>query len=373
MARFKTNMNKLKSDLTSFESGGGGANWFKLVDGKQVVRILPPWSEAGLFYKKVGYHRPPGKGDANKKVVCPNYTYGEKDACPICKARARVFKDMGKDAARPYAIQKRALVNVLDMKKADGQVYVLDAAASIMNPILNFMAEEDSDQIVDPNKGYNVLIVRKNDGGFTKYEVMIKPGEFDLEEKGYDVDDILDNLNDLDSFVKEPDPDDFSEILEALNASAYGDEQEVGIDDDEEPKPKSKKKLQSKKVVDDDDDEEEEAKPVVKAKGSKKKAAVVDDEEEEDEEEEPVARPAKKKAKPVVVDEDEDEGEEEDDEEDDEEPAPVKKKASNANGKLKKKTRAVVDDDEDEVDPDLAGVNDDFDVADFDESEQIPF
>lgn len=377
MGRFKTNMNKLKSDLSSFESGGGGANWFKLVDGKQVIRLMPPWSEEGVFYKKVGYHRPPGRSEANKKVVCPNYTYGEKDACPICKARAKVFKDLGKDAARPYAIQKRALVNVLDMKKADGVVYVLDAAASIMNPILNFMAEEDSDQILDPNKGYNVLVVRKNDGGFTKYEVMIKPGEFDLEAKGYDVDDILENLNDLDSFVKEPDPDDFSEILEALNANAYGeDEAEVGIDDDDDdtPAPKSaKKKLQSKKVVDDDDDEEEEEAPAPKAKKKAKPVAAVEDDEEEEgeeEEDEPAPKPAaKKKAKPVVV---EDEEEEEDDE-----PAPKAKAKANghANGKLKKKAKPAVDDDDDEVDPDLSGVNDieDFDGVDFDENEEIPF
>lgn len=356
MGRFQTNMNQIKSDVTAFESGGGGnTNWFKMVDGKQLVRVLPPWSESGLFYKKVGYHRPPGR--KTDKVVCPDYTFGTKGECPICKARAKAFKDLGKDAAKHYNIQKRALVNVLDMKKGDGVVYVLDAPATVMNPILNTMAEADSDQLIDPEKGFNVLVKRKNEGGFTKYDVVVMPGEFSLSKKGYDVDEILENLYDLDAFISEPDPDDFTEILEAINVAAYGDgtddEKEVGIDDED----------------DDDVAPAKAAKPTGKTLKSKK---VVDDEEEEDDE--PVAPVAKKKPAPApvaakskkAVEVEEDDAEEDEDEI----PAPKAKSKQVSNGSAKKAKPHIDDEDDDEIDTDLSGV-DDFEG--FDESEEIPF
>lgn len=380
MARFKTNMKHVKADQSSFESGGGrgDTNWFKLKDGRQVLRVLPPWSEKGQFYMKVGYHRKPGK--SMEKVVCPVYTFGEKDTCPICKARAKVYKSMGKDAGRPYQIQKRALLNVLDMKLADGKVYVLDAAASIVNPILNMIAEMDSDQIIDPNKGSNILITRKDDGGFTKYEVQIMPSQTDLEEKGYDVDDILDNLYQLDEFIKMPAPDDFTEILDALNEATYGEsdtdsDDDDDDDDDETPAPKKKSK-----VVDDDDDDDEPAPPKKKSKPvvddddedetpapKKKKPAPVEDDEddevpapkkklksqrvEEDEDEDETPAP-KKKSKPTPVEDDEDEEEEE-------EPKPK--------SKLKKRQPEPEEDDLDGLTPDLD------DVEGFDPDEEIPF
>lgn len=370
--RFKTDMNKLRADASAFDTGGGGANFLKMPDGKHLIRILPTWKENGLFYQKVGFHRPPGR-DVSKKVICPEYTFGKKGTCPICKAKQRVYKQLGKDAAKDYAYQKRAYINVLDMKAADGQVKVFEAPATVMNPILNFMSEEESDQLVDLNKGYNIMIVRKKDGGFTKYEVMIKPGEFDLEAKGYDVDDILENLTALDKFVSMPEADDFQEILDALNEKAFGegdgDNGEEQEDDDPPPR-----KLKSQKVAAEPaDDDEDDPSP----KAMKKKAAPVEEEEEDDE---PAPPPKKKKPAPEPVEDDEPEEEEEDDE-----PAPPPKKTLAG----KKKPQPVVDEEEEDDEPappkkkskpapvaddddDLDGIED-FDDTGFDADEPIPF
>ena len=231
--RFKTNMNALKNEQSNFEQGGGN-NWMKLVDGKNIIRILPPWSEEGMFFKKVGFHRPPGR--IAEKVTCPNFTSGG-ETCPICKKGRQVFQKQGKDVSKHYLVQKRAYLNVLDMKKADGVVYILECGPSILNPILNFMSETDSDDLVDPNKGFNILINRKNDGGFTKYEPMVMPKVYDLAAHNYNVDDILNNLNDLNQLIKNPEPDDFYDILDAINTKALGGEEGPMDDDDDIPQP----------------------------------------------------------------------------------------------------------------------------------------
>lgn len=362
MARFKTNMNKLKADQGAFDTGGGGS-YYKLTDGKHLLRILPPWAEDGLFYQKVGFHRPPGRENVSTKVICPDYTFDSKGTCPICKAKARVYKQLGKDAAKDFAYQKRAYLNVLNMRKnedgsPDTNVYTLEAPATVMNPILNFMAEENSDQLLDPSEGYNVLITRKKDKGFTKYEVMVKPGNVDLAERGFDVDEILESLHDLGAKVTEPDPEDFQEILNELNEAAFGGEDGGSPEEDDDAPPA--KKLKSAKVQDDDDDpppksfkkkaaapveeDEDDAPPPPK----KKAAAPVAEEEDPDDEPAPApAKPLKKKAAPAPV---------ADDDDDDAPAPPVKKKAA---------VKAAAEDDLDNIE--------DFDDSGFDADEEVPW
>lgn len=389
--RFKTNMNKIRGDASAFDSGGGGAGFMKLADGKNTIRVLPPWKEDEAFYQKVGFHRPPGRDDPGKKVICPDYTHGEKGSCPICKAFVRIAKSKGKDAAKDFKVQKRAYLNVLDMKKADGQVYILEAPATVMNPILNFMAEEESDDLVDPKIGFNILITRSKKNNFTNYDTMIKPGTFDLAAKGYDVDEILDGLNDLDNLVKLKDDHDdvMEEILQALNESVFDEDDNNNADDDDDtPPPKKKNKVQAddddddtpppksnkKRAAADDDDDDAPA----PAKSSKKQPAPADDDDDQGEDEDDVPPPPKKKSAKVVEPEPEEEEEEEPapkktlkkkhhtppegDDEDDEEPAPRKKSA---------KSKPIPEDDDED--------GGDFNFSDFgpepsfDSDEDIPF
>jgi len=316
--RFKTNMAAMKQDQSSFETGGGGGGFYKMTDGKHLLRILPPWSEAGMFYQKVGFHRPPGRdAPASEKVICPDYTFGTKGECPICKAKKRVYDQLGKEAAKAYNYQKRAYINVLNMRAnedgtIDDTVYILEAPATLMNPLLNFMAEENSDQLVDPDKGFNVVVKRYKDKGFTKYDVMVKPGEVSLADRGFDVDEVLDNLNDLGSRVEKPAPDDFTEILDKLNETTFGDGGGQGMgqadddDDTADAQPARRAPPQSARVAgkaarqappDDDDDA-----PAPAARPPKRApAAQQDDDDDGDAAPAPArqTRPAARQAAPV--------------------------------------------------------------------------
>ena len=210
-------MDNLRTEVSNFEQGAG-ADFAKLVEGRNIFRFLPPWSSEGKFFQRVGFHMPPGT--YKDKVVCPNFTFKE-DSCPICKKSKSVYDQLGKDAAQPYWPKKRAYINVFDMKAGDGAVKVLEVGPTILNPILNFMAEENSDDLLDPNIGFNIMIRRYKEANFTKYETMIKPGVYDLEKHGYDLNALYDGLKDLSKMVKIPEPDDFYDILDAINSVTF--------------------------------------------------------------------------------------------------------------------------------------------------------
>ena len=219
--RYKTNIGNMKQEASNFE-GGGNADFMKLIDGRNIIRILPPWSEEGRFFQRVGFHRVPGK--FSEKVLCPNFTFGANN-CPICKKGRAVLEAHGKDIAKPYWAGKRAYLNVLDMKAADGQVKLLEVGPQILNPILNFIAEMDSDELIDPNLGFNVMVTRKKDGNFTKYDTMIMPKVHDLAQHGYNVEEVLNSLNDLSRLVKSPEEDQFFDILDAINQKVFEGDQ----------------------------------------------------------------------------------------------------------------------------------------------------
>lgn len=399
MVRHKVNMESIKEGQEEL-AYTGGRNYHKLVDGKNVLRVLPPYSDAGRFYKIIGTHRATWAGD---KVTCPNITFGRKD-CPICKRGEKLAKAYGKDAAKVYLPKKTALINVLDMQKADGVVRVLECAPTIINPILNYMSEVESDELVDPEEGQNVTILKKKKGKKTEYEIIVRPKPYDLKANNYDIDAILESLSNLDDFPRESSSDDLYEMLDEIQEAAErgGDDDEDRPrgskrsasrrdDDDEEERPKTKRrdddeeeerpsKAKSRDEDEDDerpakrssrrDDDEDEPKPAPNARA----APVEHDEpEEEEEEEEPVRKPAAKAAattkKPVKAAEPE-----EDEPEEEEEPAPRKGKPAPAvkpAGKAAaaapgKKAKSVVDDE-------AAPTSDDLDGLDDPVMDEIPF
>lgn len=228
--RFQTNMNAIETDQNSFRYSN--SEFYQLSDGTHTLRILPAYSEAGKFYQKYGVHMPPGRGDLSKKVVCMDFTFDQHGQCAICAMGEQVRMQDGKDAAKNYKYKKKAYLNVLDMKKRDGKVYILDAPSSVMDYILNFLAEEKNDDLIDPNIGYNVRIRRyKAANGFTEYEVQIVPKPCDLDQElaadgqPLDVDGILASLIDLENQVKVPTEQQVDECLSLVQAGGGEDAQ----------------------------------------------------------------------------------------------------------------------------------------------------
>lgn len=348
--KHKVNKRSVERGASSFD-GGGGRNFMKLSEGKNVIRILPPWSEAGEIFQQVGFHAPPKK--FADKIICTNFTFEGKEGdypdCPICAKGLAVFKKHGKDAAKKYWPQKRAYMNVLDMKAKDGVVKIMEAGSTIMTPILNYLSEledDDWDALLDYEVGQNILIKRYKESNFTKYNVMVMPKPYNLAKNGFDIDDIAENLHDLSALVKVPDQEEVLDLLAELNEYEDNDEDDEVV----EEKPKTRKAVPAKKkaVVEEDDElddlelDEEEEEEEDEDKEDKYKVLV------EEEEEEPKAKTktkakAKSKAKKATKEEEE---------------------------KPKTKLRKKPVEEEDSLDVDDVSDIDDDDLADL---EDIPF
>lgn len=324
MARFKTNadlIEQAKHDIEEAQAGRGNVKYYKSRDGKNLIRILPPYSEEGKFYHKIGSHRIAGGMNKEDRIVCPRVTWNEP--CPVCARGKKVMTARGKDAAKFYMPEIRFVVNILDLQAADGLVYSAEFGNSIMGPMLDFLAEMDADTVLDLQSGYNYMFTKSGSGKKTRYKsAMFLPKPFDLVAKGYSEDDIYAGMNDLSKVPWKSNEEEMSDFSSRLFTWAKEQEEseEGGNDadaafggDDDVPAPrKGGAKAAASGIADDDDDlpnpeeEEEQAPAPRKAAGKPKPAAIVDEEEEE---QEPEA-------------EEEEAAEEEAEEEEDEVPAP---------------------------------------------------
>lgn len=301
VTRFKTNVSEMEEDV---ETGEGGerrrVEWFKPNTGKNLLRILPPAAEGHKFYKRQGVHSiGSGMGKENK-IVCPKLTF--KKPCAVCSKYKKVLESKGEEAAEVYKPKKRYLLNVLDLKAGNGEVYVWEAGPQLFRPLYEFIKEMQDDSMLDYEEGYNYKFTRTGMKKNTRYtDAMVVPKVYNLAENGYDLEEVQGKLYDLDKVPWRSREEDILDFLERLNDYASG-----GSDDDDEDgggrrRGRSGGGRGSSEVRDEDDDDDAPA-----ARKGKGRRESDDDDEEEDE------RPAKaKKPKPADDDEEDDEEEEE--------------------------------------------------------------
>lgn len=280
----------------------GSGKFWKPRDGKNQIRILPPYSEKGLWFFELALHY--GFTDEEeRKRAYPCMKQWKDEPCPACDAMAIIKKqDGGKKVADKMFPRSKYYVNLIDRRIGEDKVFIWGISGKMLNEIMSYEDDEDYGNITHPKKGFDFVIEKSGQGLQTKYQIRIKPKStpagdfpdlFDLEEE---VPNEITGREMAEMLLEQ-----YSEFLEdELDPSEYkgGKKKKKDDDEDEDEEPKRKKR---KKRSDDDEDEEEE-KP-------KKKRKKEEDEEDEDEE------PPKKKRKKV-----------EDDEDDEEEEAPRKKK-----------------------------------------------
>ena len=84
--------------------------------GTYIVRVLPPvWEGNGDPFVSVTYHHNLGK-DGKSHVVCPNMTFKEKGACPICDhtfALRKTEDPLNLEQAKKLKIKPKVYANVI--------------------------------------------------------------------------------------------------------------------------------------------------------------------------------------------------------------------------------------------------------------------
>lgn len=299
----------------------GGGNFFKPKEGKNIVRILPPYKDNGKFFFEGKFHY--GFKSDGKTVTVP---YMGEDSYIMKKLNALSSDgEEGMKLSKRYGPRTKFFVNIID--RESGAVKVWGFSSTIMKKLKAFRLDnEDGGKFEDPEEGYDLIIERTGKGMETRYDVRFRPRPSAAIEAGEEIPELFDleaeagkdyTVAELKSIWAET----FSE--EGDKKVASGEDSDVEDDEDEPVSKKSK----AKRIDEGDDDEDEEDEVPVK---KSKRQTVVEDEEEtpakkskkrteedDEEDEEPVAKSKKK----VVEDSDDDDDEEE-------EIVPAKKKTS---------------------------------------------
>jgi hypothetical protein len=172
---------KARQDKTQSEFGAN-ADMLYLLEGATMVRVLPPFSDEGVFFKRVYKHRVK-VGDDVFSGLCPEKM--ETGDCPICARGEELFDTKDEEAikiAKDLRARANYLYNVVvysgpanrkgDMPE-NGKVYVMESGVMVHRQILELDQDEGSGwaDITSPQQGVNLIIKRTGKGLDTKYSV----------------------------------------------------------------------------------------------------------------------------------------------------------------------------------------------------------
>ncbi len=293
LKRAKELLGKLKQ-----RGEGGGGNYLRLEDGKNVIRVLPVVTTQGDFFFETRTHFRAGPNE-DQTCKCPTAV---NKKCAICKA-AKAEKD--KKAAKKlwpktqYAMIVLQVYPTKDLKNPK----ILEVGTKVFKGILGYYTDADEyGNIMELDGGRDIVVTKSGKGMNTDYEVSLRETDKSIVVSDKLMDRVNEKGPDLDKAYDEsvyPSYAKTEAILEGVEMEDEGEEEE---DVEEETRKKKTKKKEHKARFNKDEEEEEESEE--------------EEEDEESEEEEEDEKPAIKKGKASKKDDDEDE--EDEDEEDDE-------------------------------------------------------
>lgn len=139
---------------------------------RQEVRIMPPYSEAGDWFRVFGKHF--GLGPDGKTVVfCPRVCFGAD--CPICNSLRPLWKGASKEQQewlRKVGATPRYFLNIVAKHELEKGVQVAEVPQTILEELVNLMTDEvvACGDFTDMTSG-NWFVVEKTGSGIgTKWK-----------------------------------------------------------------------------------------------------------------------------------------------------------------------------------------------------------
>lgn len=179
------------------------ANYFSFKDGRNVIRILPPWEGSEDFSKSFGKHWGTDENGSRFCVYCPRDTFGKH--CPICENLSHEWKKPGlteerKEFLKDISSSLRYMANVVDLNDMGRGVQIAEFPKTVMEAIWKKMVDEEIGigDVSDPDKGYDLIIDRVGKGLNTKYTVEPKKKPNKIVYPNW-----KEETKNLDAFVKE--------------------------------------------------------------------------------------------------------------------------------------------------------------------------
>jgi hypothetical protein len=143
------------------------SDFMKLVEGRNVIRILPPKAGENSPFKIVRQHFIKMPGGANPVVfVCPRHHGGER--CPACEESAR-YRATGlkvdRDKAWELSPKLRVFANVIDRKDEAAGPKLLGFGKTIFDELTALRSDEDAGgDYTNATEGFDVIIERTGTG-----------------------------------------------------------------------------------------------------------------------------------------------------------------------------------------------------------------
>lgn len=252
---------KIQKKLEELDSG----TFFKPREGKNTIRILPPWSKEGIWYKEATTHYGLVNEAGQDRAYPCLRMYGE--ACPICEKMNELIKTGGKedkklaDRIRP---RTKYYANILDRKS--GKVMIWGFTPKTLGILLSYCADPDYGDISHPEEGFDVVVERTGTGRTdTKYQIRMRPKQTeagdDWEEKLHDLDAEVNasmTTEELEDIIEMNFGTPKTKKVKKQVAEDEEDDEDDEEEDDEEEEEKPKRKKKGKKQVEEEDDEEDE-------------------------------------------------------------------------------------------------------------------
>jgi hypothetical protein len=189
----------------------------KLIEGKNVVRFLPPLAgqKSPFFRAFIHYLRNPAMPDkGGRPVICPLKT--RSAPCVICQRISELRRTgvpTDTDEAKQLSAGRRMYANVVNLNEPDKGVQVMEFGAKIYTELLSHLAGEDEAAVgdfTDPDKGYNVVIERVGTGKEdTRYQVRMAKAPSAIAKRAW-----LGEMHDLAKVVEPMDDERIRALLE---------------------------------------------------------------------------------------------------------------------------------------------------------------
>lgn len=274
-------------------SGDGEGSYYKLEDGKNVVRIMPVKDCAQFYIERMVHFR---IGPQQKTVLC----VGEK--CPICKKYTKEVASINAKYGRGDEKGKRLWKQVTGDLKAKNRYYmyawnpdqpstavkVLSCGDMIMHPMLNyFFDEEECGDFTAKKTGRNVIIDKTGAKMSTEYGVRMSTSAKNILNEQWAT--LVAQTGTAEELAKVAgevlSPEAIRGLMDGIDPEESEDEDDDASDDDDEDETEEESEDEEEASEDDGeeddelsedvdvDEDEEEEKPAKKAapSGFKKK------------------------------------------------------------------------------------------------------
>lgn len=227
----KLNMEAIQAAKARLERQGSGLAFDKLINGKNVRRILWPKGDKDLCYSEGYIHF--GLGEDGKTSMVCRKTNDSKAHCPVCEyiSQLQMSKDKNdKKLADAIKARKRVYLNVIDRDSDSDhdELKVLPVGLTVQKQIVGILCDPDYGDITDPVEGRDVTIKRTGQGLNTEYSVLPKPNASPASTT-LTPEQIEEQMADLDVFWTAPSIEDMEKVI-------YGEDSD---DDDYEPRNKN--------------------------------------------------------------------------------------------------------------------------------------